>query len=56
MMAPGHLAVETSGKSCAVKQDQEYDDEGMNAGLSFSPEYWSEMLARRALREWIVNA
>ena len=34
-MAPGHLVVETNGKECDVRQEEEHDDESMKVGLSF---------------------
>ena len=36
MVAPGHLVVETNGKQCDVRQDEEHDDESMKVGLSFT--------------------
>ena len=35
-MAPGHFVVETNGKQCDVRQEEEYDDESMKVGLSFT--------------------
>ena len=35
MVAPGHLVVETNGKECDVRQEEEHDDESMKVGLSF---------------------
>ena len=34
-MAPAHLVVETNGKQCGVRQEEEYDDERMEVVLSF---------------------
>ena len=35
MVMPGHLVVETIGKQCDVRQEEEYDDERMDVGFSF---------------------
>ena len=35
MVAPGHLVVETNGKQFDVRQEEEYEDESMQVGLSF---------------------
>ena len=36
MLLRGQLAVEANGKRCEARQEEEYNDDGTKAGLSYS--------------------